>query len=95
MNFFLLLLGNIFKSIRPTVDAFCGKKIESIPIFFIKLFFTKNFLNSSTIYFPLFNSKADSPIITIGFFEDSNFLENSTSLFKIFFISSVELPIIE
>ena len=70
------------------------EKFKAFHSLFIKLFFIKNFLNSSKIYFPLVNSKVDSPIIIIGFFEDNNFFENSFSLSNIFFISSVEFPII-
>ena len=84
----------IFKSIKPTVEAFCGKKFNAFHSLLIKLFFFKKFLKPSIIYSPLSSSNADSPIIIIGFFEEIIFFENSESLVSIFFISSVVLPII-
>ena len=63
----------IFKSKRPTVDAFCTSIFNPFQFSLIKLFFIKNLLNSSNIYPPLLSSKADSPIMIIGFFADKSF----------------------
>ena len=91
--FFSCSSDKIFKSIKPTVEAFWGKKFIAFQSLLIKLFFFKKFLKLLNIYSPLLSSKADSPIMMIGFFAEDNFFENSFSLFNIFFISSVFSPI--
>ena len=70
---FSFLSCKIFKSKRPTVDAFCTSIFNPFQFSLIKLFFIKNLLNSSNIYPPLLSSKADSPIMIIGFFADKSF----------------------
>ena len=69
-------MGKIFRSIKPTVEAFCGKKFNAFQSLLIKLFLFK-VLNPSNKYFPLSISGL-SPIIIIGFFEDTNFLKNQS-----------------
>ena len=68
-----LSLDKTFRSIKPTVDAFCDRKFNAFQSLLIKLFFFNKFLTSSKIYLPLASPKADSPITIIGLFADNSF----------------------
>ena len=57
------------RSIAPTVEAFWAKIFKAFQFVLIKLFLNKNFFKLSNIYWPDFNSNADSPIIISGFFD--------------------------
>ena len=58
-----------FKSIAPTVAAFCVKTLKAFQLLWIKLFLKRNLFKPSKTYFPDLSSNIDSPIINIGRFD--------------------------